>query len=172
MIALIVFLTMECLLFLLVFPIKINTKSRVSYEKLECIIAVKIYGLQLVLIKIKIEEYRIRIIVNGKILSKESRVNSKKKIMSFDKSILKLVDKISCIGLVGGGDAMSAGQNYALTVNAISTLSKNVNTTGILPVFQKNQFILDLDVILKITLLDVLEIIGEYGTERNIEANN
>ncbi len=171
MVILRIFLGVEILLFLMILPIKIVVKFRLNFDKLECIILVNIFKIQAISVKIKTQNHRIRITVNGKLRDESLSRKTIDNFPNIDKSILKLVNEVDCLGIVGGQDAMSAGQNHGLTVVFLKSLYSPVDVTKVYVDFEKNTFIFELKINVKITLFDALELFSKYGIKRYIKAN-
>lgn len=168
------FLGVEILLFLLVLPHHIALKIHFSLDRNKCIIMLKLWGVKIVKIKIEEQKYRFRILINDRIIKQDTERKARgiaSKINVIDSSVLSLVSEAKVAGIIGGSDALSAGCNYGIFMNATSHIPK-VNLDHIYPRFDKDYFVLDIDVKIKVSIIDIVEVVTVYGNKRNIETNH
>ena len=168
------FLGVEILLFLLVLPHHIALKIHFSLDRNKCIIMLKLWGVKIVKIKIEKQKYRFRMLINNRIIKHNTERKARGialKINVIDSSALSLINDVKVAGLIGGSDALNAGCNYGL-VKTLTTHIPKVNLYHIYPRFDKDCFVLDIDVKIKLSILDVVEMAVVYGNKRNIETNH
>ena len=168
------FLGVEILIFLLVLPHHIALKIHFSLDRNKCIIMLKLWGVKIVKIKIEKQKYLFRILINDKIFNRNTERKARgiaSKINVIDSSVLSLVSEAKVAGLVGGSDAQNAGCNYGLLTCLTAHIPK-VNLDHIYPRFDKDCFVLDIDVKIKVSIIDIVEMVTVYGNKRNIETNH
>ena len=125
MVILMCFIVAELLILLLVLPIIFTIKINFSLAREKGMVAIKIFGITPIVLKIEKQKELFRISINGKIIGKIAKKNGrakKKKKPSVNwlnlmKSLLGFVEKIDCLGMVGGQDAFHTSMNYLLTTN-------------------------------------------------------
>ena len=93
------------------------------------------------------------------------------KINVIDSSVLSLVSEAKVAGLIGGSDALYAGCNCGLVKTLTAHIPK-VNLDHIYPRFDKDCFVLDINVKIKVSIIDIVEMVTVYGIKRNIETNH
>lgn len=176
----IVFLVIAMLILLLVLPIKFTTKINLSLVTNKAIIAIKFRSFMPFVLIAEIKNERLRILINGKLISKDSQKHKKPSNGSFGQvSILdlthdlyKLIEKIDCIGIVGGKDVCLTCCNYALITNIIGIFEEKIGKFVLVPDFQKERYIFDVEIKWSVSILDILQLVGEYGSKRNFKTNN
>ena len=168
------FLGVEILLFLLVLPHHIALKIHFSLDRNKCIIMLKLWGVKIVKIKIEKQKYRFRILINDRIIKPDTERKARgiaSKINLIDSNALSFIDDVKVAGLIGGSDALNAGCNYGL-LTCLTARIPNVDLDYAYPRFDKDCFVLDIDVKIKLSILDVVEMAVVYGNKRNIETNH
>lgn len=168
------FLGVEILLFLLVLPHHIALKIHFSLDRNKCIIMLKLWGIKIVKIKIEKQKYRFRILINDKIINRNTERKTRgiaSKINVIDSSALSFINDVKVAGLIGGSDALNTGCNCGLVKTLTAHIPK-VNLDHIYPRFDKDCFVLDIDVKIKVSIIDIVEMVTVYGNKRNIETNN
>ena len=168
------FLGVEILLFLLVLPHHIALKIHFSIDRNKCIIMLKMWGIKIVKIKIEKKKDRFRILINDRIIKHDTERKARgiaSTINVIDSSVLSLVSEAKVAGLIGGSDALNAGCNYGLLTCLTAHIPK-VNLDHIYPRFDKDCFVLDIDVKIKVSIIDIVEMAVVYGIKRNIETNH
>lgn len=168
------FLGVEILLFLLVLPHHIALKIHFSLDRNKCIIMLKLWGIKIVKIKIEKQKYRFRILINDRIIKNDTErkaggIASKTNVI--DNGALSLINDVKVAGLIGGSDALNAGCNCGLVKTLTAQIPK-VNPDQIYPRFDKDCFVLDIDVKIKVSIIDIVEMVTVYGNKRNIETNH
>lgn len=168
------FLGVEILLFLLVLPHHIALKIHFSLDRNKCIIMLKLWGVKIVKIKIEKQKYRFRMLINDRIIKYDTERKARgiaSKINVIDSSALSFINDVKVAGLIGGSDAFSVGCNYGLLTCLTAHIPK-VNLDHIYPRFDKDCFVLDIDVKIKVSIIDIVEMVTVYGNKRNIETNH
>jgi hypothetical protein len=176
----IVFLVIAMLILLLVLPIKFTTKINLSLVTNKAIIAIKFRSFMPFVLIVEIKNERLRILINGKLISKDSQKHKKPSSGSFRQvSILdlthdlyKLIEKIDCIGIFGCKDIYLTCCNYALITNIIGFFEEKIGKLVLVPDFQKERYIFDVEIKWSVSILDILQLVGEYGSKRNFKTNN
>ena len=177
----IVFLAIALLfLVVVVFPLKFTLKINLSMITNKAIIAVKILYFMPFVIKLEKEKERFRLSINGKIT-----IKNKKKVKKHPKAkkrqfsvidmvgdMLKFVERIDCLGIVGGKDVFLTCCNYALITNIIDFFEEKIGKFVLVPDFQKERYIFDVEIKWSVSILDILQLVGEYGSKRNFKTNN
>lgn len=173
----VVFLFVEIAIFLLILPMKINIKAHLSIDREKCILQLKFFGIQLVVVRVEIKNNRIRMLVNGKEKDiKRLMLRTSDKHFVIDKSAVnKLLDRSKAIIFVGGQDAR-ASAILALGIDGILQLL----LTGwsdkfdyqMYPNFVGECAVFQLDAKFSPSAIDLLELFYVYGIRRNIKANN
>ena len=134
----------------------------------------KLWGIKIVKIKIEKQKYRFRILINDRIIKHNTERKARgiaSKINVIDSSVLSLVSEAKVAGLIGGSDALNAGCNHGLVKTLTAHIPK-VNLDQIYPRFDKDCFVLDIDVKIKVSIIDIVEMVTVYGNKRNIETNH
>ena len=168
------FLGVEILIFLLVLPHHIALKIHFSLDRNKCIIMLKLWGVKIVKIKIEKQKYQFRILINDRIIKHDAERKARGialKINVIDSSVLSLVSEVKVAGLIGGSDALNAGCNHGLVKTLTAHIPK-VNLDHVYPRFDKDCFVLDIDVKIKVSIIDIVEMVTVYGNKRNIETNH
>ena len=154
------FLGVEILLFLLVLPHHIALKIHFSLDRNKC--------------KIEKQKYRFRTSINDKVINRNTERKARgiaSKINVIDSNVLSLVSEAKVAGLIGGSDALNAGCNHGLVKTLTAHIPK-VNLGHVYPRFDKDCFVLDIDVKIKVSIIDIVEMVTVYGNKRNIETNH
>lgn len=174
------FLVLEMMILLLVFPLCIKLKICLSSNIGKAIFAVKIWNSIPIILKLEILKERFRISINGKIIQKKGKNKSKSKKkkahsiswLNISKDILKLVEKVDLLLFVGGDDALSACCRHAVALNLLSIFDQKFDKQLIAVGCERNVLILDCEIKLRVSILDILKLVGEYGNKRNFKTNN
>ncbi len=176
----IVFLVIAMLILLLVLPIKFTTKINLSLVTNKAIIAIKFRSFMPFVLIVEIKNGRLRMLVNGKLISKDSQKHKKPSNGSFrqvsmldlTQDLYKLIEKIDCLGIVGGKDVFLTCVNYALITNIISFFEEKIGKFVLVPDFQKERYIFDVEIKWSVSIWDIIQLVGEYGSKRNFKTNN
>ena len=134
----------------------------------------KLWGIKIVKIKIEKQKYRFRILINDRIIKNDTERKARgiaSKINVINSSVLSLVSEAKVAGLIGGSDALNTGCNCGL-VKTLSAHIPKVNLDYIYPRFDKDCFVLDIEVKIKVSIIDIVEMVTLYGNKRNIETNH
>ena len=180
MVILMCFIVAELLILLLVSPIIFTIKINFSLAREKGIVAIKIFGITPVVLKIEKQKELFRISINGKIIGKTAEKNGrakKKKKSSVNwldlmKSLLGFVEKIDCLGMVGGQDAFYTSLSYLMTTNFLALFDEKLDRFLIVPNFENDVFILDMAIKCRISILYIFEMVGIYGNKRNFKTHN
>ena len=134
----------------------------------------KLWGVKIVKIKIEKQKYRFRMMINDRIIKHDTERKARgiaSKINVIDSSVLSLVSEAKVAGLIGGSDALNAGCNHGLVKTLTAHIPK-VNLDHVYPRFDKDCFVLDIDVKIKVSIIDIVEMVTVYGNKRNIETSH
>ena len=134
----------------------------------------KLWGVKIVKIKIEKQKYQFRILINDRIIKHDAERKARGialKINVIDSSVLSLVSEVKVAGLIGGSDALNAGCNHGLVKTLTAHIPK-VNLDHVYPRFDKDCFVLDIDVKIKVSIIDIVEMVTVYGNKRNIETSH
>lgn len=168
------FLGVEILIFLLVLPHHIALKIHFSLDRNKCLIVLKLWGVKIVKIILEKQKDRFRMLINDKIIKRNTERKARgiaSKINVIDGSVLSLVSNVKVAGLIGGSDALNAGCNCGLVKTLTAHIPK-VNLDYIYPRFDKDCFVLEADLKIKVSIIDIVEMVAVYGNKRNIETNH
>jgi hypothetical protein len=168
------FLGVEILIFLLVLPHHIALKIHFSLDRNKCLIVLKLWGVKIVKIILEKQKDRFRMLINDKIIKRNTERKAREvasKFNGIDSSVLSLVSEVKVAGLIGGNDALNAGCVFGLFASLTSNIPK-VNLEYVYPRFDKDCFVLEADLKIKLSILDVVEMVAVYGNKRNIETNH
>lgn len=152
------FVVVELVIFLMILPFETTLKINFSLDRQQCLIRAKIFGFSPFKIKIEKSKDRFRMLINGKIYDNKTNKFSLDKVREKMDKILSFVRQINAVVLVGGSDASTAGRNCGFALSVLSTLTV-VADSKIFPVFEKDRFVLDAEIAMKLTLLDVIGLV-------------
>lgn len=178
------FLAVEIILLVLILPIKITLKINISSEQKKGYFIVKIFGILPIILIADIKNERFRISINGKKLNLKQKQKQKEKPkekivlnQSVDwfqlaKGSWSLIEEINCLGIIGGGDAFAVGCNYGAIVCLLQIFKDKINKCLIVPNFDNKTLVLDTEIKLRISIFDIIEMVGIYGNKRNFKTHN
>lgn len=173
-------LVLEAVVLVLVVPTTFTVKINLSLAKEKAIFALKFLGIMPIIFKIEKKNDWFRISINGKIVGNNKRQNNnvkkKRKLgvsyLELLKEIVRFVEKIDTLLIVGGKSAFSTACNCILATNILSAFGAKSGKSLIIPDYEHEAFILDVEIKWRVSLIDILRVAGKYGNQRNFKTYN
>ena len=170
-----VILAIEFVLLLMILPFKISAKIQFSLDRQCCIVAIKLMSKQVAVVRLFVEKERIRISVNGRIIS-FNKMNNKSHRCDY-RGVAKLMTSVKGALLLGTDEAATSACICSATIGVIDGVLSNLNEAvsvelNSYPCFDKEMLVFYGDVIFKLAIIDVIELMLAYGIGRNFKTNN
>lgn len=157
MIAAIIVLIIELIMLLVVAPFKVAVNVRFCLDRNKCFICLRVFGIEVLKIKLENENERIRMLINGKI--QRSRHNESSRNASGIIGYVigeKVIKKIVCLGVIGGETAEDSAYNFGLFSSLICALVPFADVANVYPDFKSDRLDFEIKINAKISVYQTL----------------